>query len=249
MIARIVPSARVVAHATAAVLIFGVLTVLVGLAAARFYGNAPVVTTADSKRASSETAPRLPAAWADPAQRGRVEALIAAGGHLFAAGPGLGVYRSTDESAWRPFHRGLETDMDILALALTPDGLFAGSRSGRLYRFADDAWRLVATFGDGPIRAICFFGAGYVVADEANIWTMKADARPERTPRGDAPWYFLTDRKVRTAREPTGLWTRAGEGAFVSGLTGETITAIGGAPGASACAVPGSPDDTGAALW
>ncbi|MCL4235113.1 MAG: hypothetical protein KJ042_11405, partial [Deltaproteobacteria bacterium] len=82
----------VIAFAMGALTLFVALAVVTGAIFATWHGRQI------SRDASFPQAPRyaLPAGWSDPEKRGQIASLCAAGGHIFAAGPGLGVYRSLD---------------------------------------------------------------------------------------------------------------------------------------------------------
>lgn len=103
-----------------------------------------------SRTGMSPQAPRfrLPPAWNDTEKRGQIASLCAAGGHVFAAGPGLGVYRSTDGHSWLPFNERLPDALDTTHLSSGPLGLFVIDRELRVFRRDAAGWSAIGTVPD-----------------------------------------------------------------------------------------------------
>ncbi len=185
--------AAIVAFAAGAIVLYVALAVGTGAIFAAWHDRQV------SRGVGSPQAPRyrLPAAWSDVEKRGRISSLCAAGGHVFAAGPGLGVYRSIDGRAWFPFDAGLPDALDTTHLSSGPAGLFVIDRHLRVYRWSATAWTPIGFVPESSrVVRVGHGGESFIVAAEFGVFRWNERGGWASDGEAASPTFFVKPRRV-----------------------------------------------------
>ncbi|MCC6159147.1 MAG: hypothetical protein IT350_13950 [Deltaproteobacteria bacterium] len=170
-------------------------------------------------------APRyvLPAGWNDPGKRGQIASLCAAGGHVFAAGPGLGVYRSVDGHSWFPFNAGLSESLETTHLSSGPAGLFVIDDDLQAYRWDSTAWSAIGVVPESSrVVRVGHRGGSLAVATDFGVhfWTERDGWTTPEDP-GRAATFAVKPRRVLPATPTLGIGIESNErGAWFVRLSG-----------------------------
>ncbi|MCB1154456.1 hypothetical protein KDL45_12455 [bacterium] len=241
---------RQIVHTAGAVALLLLITLLVALAAPRVF-RAEHTNALPGAQADGGFAPALPPGWEVPDKKGRIAALATARGHLFVAGPGLGIYRNADGKSWEPFSLGLPAALDTTAVDVGPAGLFIGDRGGRLLSWQGEKWQSVGETQRGPIRELIVLPDRLLIRTDAgwmdvglNPRTAANIALPPNFENGAASiqgaYSLRPDAPTPTAR----VWLDANGGAVLTideTPSPETWPVLPEKPGDPAILVPAAP--------